>query len=303
MYYKKEFVILYDDDVIEINLIDSENFIIQCGEKIINLNDITCFWHRTAFHNFNYKILREDIKHEIDISLFKYLHKWTYIEERKLYDIFNQFISKKRYLSTSLTYDINRIEVLYKAKELGLDVPDWIISTLKKEVEDFYKKHLCIITKTIGWNVGFEVENNYLSLYTNIVEKDVIDKLPTTFTPSFFQKTIKKKYEIRAFYLDGKFYSMAAISEKSNEEIDSRANMMENYYRKVPYKLPKNIESKLKALLCFYKLKTASIDIIKGVDNIFYFLEINPTGQFNILNVACNYPVEKNIANFLIEKT
>lgn len=50
MYYKQEFIILYDDDVIEVNLIDSENFIIQCGEKLLNLNDISCFWHRTAFH-------------------------------------------------------------------------------------------------------------------------------------------------------------------------------------------------------------------------------------------------------------
>jgi len=61
MYYKKDFVILYDDDIINIKIISPTNFVIEREKDLINLGQISCFWHRTAFHKFNYNILKDDL--------------------------------------------------------------------------------------------------------------------------------------------------------------------------------------------------------------------------------------------------
>lgn len=49
------------------------------------------------------------------------------------------------------------------------------------------------------------------------------------------------------------------------------------------------------------KLKNGSIDIIRGVDNNYYFLEVNPVGQFGMVSNPCNYNIEEKFALKLIE--
>ena len=50
------------------------------------------------------------------------------------------------------------------------------------------------------------------------------------------------------------------------------------------------------------KLKNGSIDIIKGIDNEYYFLEVNPVGQFGMVSKPCNYNIENFISKKLNEK-
>ena len=46
-------------------------------------------------------------------------------------------------------------------------------------------------------------------------------------------------------------------------------------------------------------LNCASIDLIFDDKDNYYFLEINPVGQFEFLSSACNYNIEAVIANWL----
>ena len=108
-------------------------------------------------------------------------------------------------------------------------------------------------------------------------------------------------YEIRSFYLNGTFSSMAIFSATNMKTaIDMRSYDLENPNRKVPYKLPLEIEKKLNSLMLEEKLNTGSIDLIKGLDGSYYFLEINPIGQFGSVSQTCNYYLEKKIAKYLV---
>ena len=64
------------------------------------------------------------------------------------------------------------------------------------------------------------------------------------------------------------------------------------------YKLPNEIEEKADKLMKLLDLNCGSIDFIKSGDK-FYFLEINPTGQFLGLSITCNYNLDKEIASYL----
>jgi D-alanine-D-alanine ligase-like ATP-grasp enzyme len=62
-----------------------------------------------------------------------------------------------------------------------------------------------------------------------------------------------------------------------------------------------DIKIKIKILLKKIKINSGSIDMIVTPANEFYFLEINPTGQFNFLSEYTNSYVEKLIAYKLIK--
>ena len=112
---------------------------------------------------------------------------------------------------------------------------------------------------------------------------------------------IQKKIEIRSFYLVDRFYSMAIFSQKNKKtSTDYRKYDSEIPNRMIPYELPSNIEDMLIRIYEKVGLNTGSADIIVDEENNFYFLEINPVGQFTMTSTPCNYYLEKEVALELI---
>lgn len=94
---------------------------------------------------------------------------------------------------------------------------------------------------------------------------------------------------------------MAIMSQEDKKtSVDFRNYNMIKPNRRLPYKLPIEIEEKLCQLLNHFKLNFASIDLMVRGNN-FYFLEINPVGQFGMVSGPCNYKIEKLIAKYIIE--
>ena len=128
-----------------------------------------------------------------------------------------------------------------------------------------------------------------------------INKLPEDFKPTLFQELIEKKYEIRTFFLDGQLSSMCIFSqEDSKTNIDFRNYNFSKPNRRVPYSLPEEISIKLKDLFSLLDLNTGSVDLIKDKKGNYIFLEINSIGQFGMTSHPCNYSLEKQIAQHLI---
>ena len=127
--------------------------------------------------------------------------------------------------------------------------------------------------------------------------------MPDVFFPTLFQKNIEKEYEIRTFYLQGRFYSSAIFSQKDpTTSIDFRNYNKSFPNRMVPYRIPEALELQVEQLMQELDLDTGSIDFIKGVDGKFYFLEVNPVGQYGFVDVPCNYNINKIIAEELMKK-
>lgn len=48
-------------------------------------------------------------------------------------------------------------------------------------------------------------------------------------------------------------------------------------------------------------LDTGSLDFVYSSDKKFYFLEVNPVGQFGMVSRPCNYNLELKVAQFLAD--
>ncbi|WP_109436335.1 grasp-with-spasm system ATP-grasp peptide maturase [Aquimarina sp. AU119] len=214
--------------------------------------------------------------------------------------IFNNFQNAYQ-LPSPLSVKSDKFSMLRLAKELGLDIPDSLITNSKKELLQFFKKQQQIITKPLYETVYFN-DKSYVAFFkTNTITEEVIESLPETFFPSLFQGYVEKDIELRAFYIEEKFYTMAIFSQlDSQTKIDFRNYNDEKPNRNVPYLLPEEIEIKIKRLMKELNLNTGSIDLIKTPDKKYVFLEVNPTGQFGFVSKPCNYYLEDVIAEELI---
>lgn len=208
------------------------------------------------------------------------------------------FINREK-ISTSnpLYYSANKIETLLIAKELGINIPNTIITSSKKEVVEFYTHNHQLITKGIQEICLLENGNEILGTYTSEVSFDFINSLPEKFKPTLFQKKIDKKFEIRTFYCKGMTYSMAIFSQSDEQTmLDYRRYNLKNPNRMVPYMLPNHIITKLASLMEKLNIDNGSIDFIYSGNNEYVLLEVNPVGQIGFLSIPNNYNIEEFIA-------
>ncbi len=209
-------------------------------------------------------------------------------------------LAHKHWLTQYKDRSMSKSSVLDLAQKVGLSVPAFLITTSKAEVQAFQTLHGRIITKNLSEVQFYTTEDEFGKLLTI---EPVFDTMPDTFFVSLFQQYIEKEFEIRTYYLDRKFYSMAIFSQNNDKTaVDFRNYDSEKPNRSVPYQLPVDIEYKLQQVIDQLGLNNCSIDIIKAASGGYCFLEINPVGQFGMTSGPCNYYLERAVAQYLIKQ-
>ncbi len=210
-------------------------------------------------------------------------------------------IQTKIVLTSNKQREVNKLNVLLSAKNSKLEIPRFIITNNKADLVNFKQNiQSDLVTKVINSSFSYFTEENSYMLYTELITDKVLNEFNENFPITFFQEFIDKVFDLRVFYLDTKLYCAAILSQRSiNSKIDCRkGNQFPN--RRIPYKLPSNIEKKIKNLMKILGLEMGLLDLVKSINGKYYFLEINPVGQFNDISKSCNYPIESDIANYLI---
>jgi ATP-GRASP peptide maturase of grasp-with-spasm system len=290
-----------DLDIIKnltISISDSESKIILSNSKgEITLNkDLQAAFLRRSKISFDPNYFRSSIHQINDFSLRE-------VEELNQFIFY--FLGDVVSLQGSYRdeYKVDKLKQLYEATKVGLKVPKTIITTNKKDVISF-KNNLNsdLIIKPITNQFKFEFEGDaWSSSGTQVFDKDDLGNLPDVFFPTLFQEMINKKFEIRVFFYEQKFWAMAIFSQKNEKtKIDFRNYDDENPNRCVPYYLDSELLHKIKNLIKTLNYKTGSIDIIKS-ENDFIFLEINLSGQFTMVSRPCNYYIEEHIAKSILK--
>lgn len=189
----------------------------------------------------------------------------------------------------------NKLQQLYVANQIGFNTPTSILSTNKNDIEIPQD----LITKPLSDSIFVDISgSNYLS-YTSRVSKEQLER---EYFISLFQEEIQKEIELRVFYLDGQCHTIAIMSQNNKQtEVDYRQYDHEKMNRNELYKLPINIEYLVIKFMKRMNLQTGSLDLILDKNGNYIFLEVNPSGQYDIFN-CCNIYPDKLIAEHLIEK-
>lgn len=275
------------------------------ADKISSLpvlpKDINVVWYRRWGNMGGFSLIKDkDLDHEFCVSINNHLTH----ENTKLSHAFFSLFSHSFWLSKPAFYfPDDKFLYLKTAKLVGINIPETYLlnSTLKlKEILMSGKK---LITKSMSNAHKIMYENQTYIPYTEEITLEELNNLDAKFMVSLFQEKIEKHYEIRTFFLKDSFYSMAIFSQTDNQtKVDFRKYNFSKPNRTVPYRLPKELRVKLKKLMKKLDMNTGSIDMLKSKQGEYYFLEINPIGQYGMTSVPCNYYLDKKIAEFLISK-
>jgi len=112
-----------------------------------------------------------------------------------------------------------------------------------------------------------------------------------------FQPYIEKEYELRIVYVDGDFFTGKI---NNSENADWRV-AHEGYFWSA-YELPEPVKANLTSMMHEMGLYIGAIDMIKGRDGEYYFLEVNPQGEWGMLQKELGFPIAERIADNLINR-
>ncbi len=265
--------------------------------EVLALADVTAYWYRRG-------MLRSGTP---DVALPKTPFNKSFLnfhrdESGSIVDLLEHTLHQLPKIGSYRScINVNKNVVLLAARECGLAVPEFIITRRKEAVRAFLQQQGEIITKPLHSPFSHQTAHYWYPSYTEFVSAADLEKLPDTFGTSLFQKAVRKKFEIRTFFLKGKTYSAAIFSQRNRKTLsDFRKYDLQHPNRYVPFVLPEAVAVKITALMDRLGLESGSVDLIYTPAKEYVFLEVNPVGQYGMISKACNYQLDREVAAALI---
>ena len=169
------------------------------------------------------------------------------------------------------------------ARTLGFAVPDTLVTQESEELREFYGRHSgTIIVKPLSRGYVERTGNEADSLiFTNrVLEEHLANLDDLSSCPTLFQEFIPKLADIRLTVVDADYHPVELKAEDDGvQRCDIRRdNMQDVRYQEIS--LPDEVYSRVRMLMGHYRLRFGAIDFAVANDGRWYFLEINPNGQW-----------------------
>lgn len=261
--------------------------------------EVSIVWYR-------HYMQRKKVFSENEHLFAKQINGELHTEAEMLTMYIYESLKDKKWYSPLPSIHVNKLSMLNSAIEAGLEVPQSKILTAREAVRKFLGKtdtKKVIIKQFSDRSRGYYTAENctYFS-FVKSIHKEKIEEIPVNFMPTLFQEKIAVNYEIRVFYLEGTCFASAILSNQYNK-IDDRKQLKEyGNMHTVPYELPKIILKKINVLMQSQHLTMGALDLVRGIQGTYYFLEVNPIGQFLYESNKCNSHIAKAIAEHLIKQ-
>ena len=203
-YFKQNFIRISAEDAVEVMNISISNISTDTRIKIRNieyqLNDFTSIWYRRSF----IKTQKSELVLE-DKTLQNEINTQLYTESITLHSYLLKSIASKS-INKQSDVSLNKMESLSLASAYGIDIPDTLITSSKKELIGFIKKHKQVITKNFTPGVFVKHRDNFISTYTRVVSDEILSTMPDSFFSMMFQEMIRKEFELRIFFIKNSFF-------------------------------------------------------------------------------------------------
>ena len=264
---------------------------IKLNNQVIDLSEIKVVWLRRWVSK---NVFAVEAENRNDVQAMKE----SINEIKRLSDYLFDILSDKKWLLTNEAAHLSKLKILNQASKSGLHTPLSIVVNNKSDLLEFNQQ--CptgLICKPIEHSDYFVNQEATYSAYTKDLKRSDLEGLPDNFFPTFFQEKVDRKYEIRVFYLDGKFFSSVFLNS-DNHHVDIKLDINGKW---VPYQLPQEVEAGITRFMKSITMNTGSIDIIRNNAGEYVFIEVNPAGQYLHTSHLCGYEVERHIADWLIE--
>ena len=184
-----------------------------------------------------------------------------------------------------------KIVQLSKAIEHRLAVPATLVTNDPREAVAFLSSlRGRAIFKRTGSGAGPASKTSFVT--PEILERlDAIADCPTT-----FQEYVEARCDIRVVWIAGELWPVSIDSQAGLSPEDCRFDNSVDFH---PCELPAAVRDGLARLMTGLGLVFGAIDLRLGLNGEYYFLEVNPAGQFAYLEAKTGIPLIAAVASLL----
>jgi glutathione synthase/RimK-type ligase-like ATP-grasp enzyme len=193
----------------------------------------------------------------------------------------------------------NKALQLSQAAGLGFLIPQTLITVCPESVREFadvYGSH--IIGKAVKHGF-YRSEDKVLLAFTQRLDESFYDNMAEFCkVPMIYQPEIRKQYDVRVTVVGDSVFPTAIYSqEHTATSVDWRTwdILTDCDLRHGAITLPSDIAAKCASLTKSFGLRYSAIDMVYSTDGNYYFLEMNPNGQWAWIEGKVGYPIRDAI--------
>jgi len=189
---------------------------------------------------------------------------------------------------------------LRAAQKAGLTIPASIYTTSSTMLHEFYHAQQGNIIGKLHNALSFSMEGTGQALYTTPIEEEMLDDLDMLeISPMIFQPRIAKAYELRVAYVNGQCFAGKIPETNSATGSDDWRNKQIQINWEA-YELPTQVQAQLHSMMQELGLYFGAVDLICDEAGNYIFLEVNPCGEWGMLQKEIGFPIAETIAQNLI---
>jgi len=270
-----------------------QEYELTAGKQTIRASQVQAVWHRKLW----------DIQLPAGLDpAYKNAVVKEYLTGRHLFLQALQHLPWINSLPAALAAANNKLEQLKAAAAAGLTVPRTLFTNDAATASGFL--HTCkgdIVVKLHNALSRSMRGDTPFFPTTRLTAGDEKHFDQLAYCPMILQEYIHKQYELRIVYVDGAFFT-GKIFTGGVEPADWRTLNI-NSAAWQHYELPLPVKEKLDVLMRRLQLPFGAIDMIRQRPGGEYvFLEVNPQGEWGMLQKELGYPIGETIAEKLISR-
>lgn len=196
----------------------------------------------------------------------------------------------------------NKLRQLRVAADVGLNIPRTLTTNDAGQARAFFRELGGNMVAKLLRPLSISMSAPSVFVYTSDVrEEDLAEAEMLRHSPMVFQERIPKAIELRIAYVDGKCFTGAIdASHSATGQTDWRLSGPQEC-RWFEAEIPEEIASRLGILMRELDLIYGAIDLIRTPDGEHVFLEVNPGGEWGMLERDLDLPISEALADALLK--
>lgn len=201
-----------------------------------------------------------------------------------------------------INYASNKMRQLRIASEVGFAIPQTLITNKAESAREFFHQVNGKMVSKLLTALSYSMQaNSSFFLYTSTVkEEDLQDAESLRYCPMVFQEQISKQQELRVVYVNGNVFvgaldaSVYAASKVDWRKPGGEVGAWQHH------QFPDEFVRRLQAFMGKFGLLFGALDFILTPSGEYVFLEVNPVGEWGMLEKDLDLPIASAIALALI---
>jgi glutathione synthase/RimK-type ligase-like ATP-grasp enzyme len=187
----------------------------------------------------------------------------------------------------------NKLLQLFYARNIGFRIP---ITKILNYYDQWADPNGQIIVKSLDTAL-FRVGEQEGFVYSTVMNANDLQNYDLSIAPVVLQEYLYPKIDLRVTVIGKKVYAVKIT--KNNKGVDGDWRKLKNEVDFIPINLPPRISRACIELIRAFGLNFGAIDLVESKGD-YFFIEVNPTGEWAWLVNSANLPIHEGICDFLM---